>query len=376
MLKKVNAFGIGMTFTGVIVGAGFATDQELLQFYGGFGSFGFLGIFISGAFFALYAALIMLVTRRLNTDNYNLIIVPGGNRFLTIVVDIIMAFLMLLIFCVMVVGAGAQFNQFFGWDPLVGSIIMTVISVITVFWGSESLLSSFNIVVPIMVGLGVVISVASLFFAPNGVHIADPTGWAQPNALVGNWFLSALLYVLYNMLGGVVSLPNLGIQAKSTKQAVTGAILGGVTIAILAACLFMGVMSNAGNPTENAPNVIQSDMPMLAVAKSLSVVTGPLYMFVLFAAIYTTASGFMFGMKARLDNFKKMTPKLRNILLIVIGAAALLGTRVGFVNLIATVYPTFGYIGMLIFVLLLVNYFYSKAKKAKAEVAASGESSD
>lgn len=358
-MKKVNAFGIGMTFVGVIVGAGFATDQELLQFFGGFGSKGLIGIIIAGTFFAIYASLTMLVARRINSDNYNLIIVPGGNKVFKVIVDVIMAFLMLLIFCVMVVGAGAQFNQFFGWPPLVGGIVMAVLSVLTVFWGSKSLLSSFNIVVPVLVVLAVVISIISILHAPS-IEIADPTHTAQPNPMVGNWLLSALLYVLYNMLGAVVSLPNLGNQAKSDKEAVWGGIIGGAVIAILAGVLFTAVMSNAAE-------VITADMPMLAVAKSLSPVAGALYMIVLFAAIYTTASGFMFGIKARLDNFKTITPKTRNILLIVIAAAALIGTRIGFVNLIGTVYPSFGYIGIIIFVALVINYFWSKKKAANSK---------
>jgi len=356
MLKNVSAFGIGMTFVGVIVGAGFATDQELLQFFGGFGKVGLLGIAVAGIFFAVYAVLTMLVARKLNTDNYNLIIVPGGNKILTIVVDVIMIFLMLLIFCVMVVGAGAQFNQFFGWPNFIGGLLMAVLATATVFWGSKSLLSSFNIVVPVLVGLAIIISIISLFFAPS-VEISDPTGIAQPNSLVGNWFMSALLYVLYNMLGGVVSLPNLGIQAKSNKEVIAGGIIGGATIAILAGVLYTAVMSNAAD-------VITADMPMLAVAKSLSPITGTLYMIVLFSAIYTTAAGFMFGIKARIDNVKKVSSKNRNIILIVVAALALLATNIGFVNLIGTVYPSFGYIGIIIFVLLLVNYFYAKKKNA------------
>jgi uncharacterized membrane protein YkvI len=358
-MKQVNAFGIGTTFVGVIVGAGFATDQELLQFFGGFGAKGLIGIIIAGIFFAIYASLIMLVARRINSDNYNLIIVPGGNKVFMVIVDIIMAFLMLLIFCVMVVGAGAQFNQFFGWPPLVGGIVMAALSVLTVFWGSKSLVASFNIVVPILVVLAVAISIISLIHVPS-VEIADQTHTAQPNAMVGNWFLSALLYVLYNMLGAVVSLPNLGNQAKSDKEAVMGGIIGGAIIAILAGVLYTTVMSNAAQ-------VITAPMPMLAVAKSLSPVAGALYMIVLFAAIYTTAAGFMFGIKARLDNIKSVTPKTRNILLIVIAVAALIGTRIGFVGLIATVYPFFGYIGIIIFVALLINFFYAKKKAAVSE---------
>lgn len=356
-MKKVNAFGIAMTFVGVIVGAGFATDQELLQFFGGFGSKGLIGIIIAGIFFAIYASLTMLVARRLNSDNYNLIVVPGGNKVFMVFVDVAMGFLMLLIFCIMVVGAGAQFNQFFGLPTIVGGIVMAFLSVLTVFWGSKSLVASFNIVVPVLVSVAVIISIISFFHAPS-VEIADQTHTAQPNAMVGNWFLSALLYVFYNMLGAVVSLPNLGNQAKSDKEAVLGGIMGGAIIAILAGLLYTAVMSNAAE-------VITAPMPMLAVANSLSPVAGGLYMIVLFAAIYTTAAGFMFGIKARLDNFKAITPKTRNILLIVIAVASLFGTKIGFVGLIATVYPFFGYIGIIIFVALVINYFWLKKKAAE-----------
>lgn len=347
-MKKVNAFGIGMTFVGIVIGAGFATDQELLQFFGGFGANGILGIIVSGVFFSIYATLIMLVARRLKSDDYNTIIVPGGNKVFMAIVDVIMFFLMLLIFAVMIVGAGAQFNQFFGLPTFVGGGIMAILSVATVFWGSKGLLASFNIVVPVLVVLAVVISIISWFHAPS-IEIADLTNTAKPNPMVGNWFLSALLYVLYNMLGAVVSLPNLGNQAASDKEAVSGGIIGGAIISLLAGVLYTAVMSNAAQ-------VITAPMPMLAVAKAVSPLAGTLYMVVLFAAIYTTAAGFLFGIKTRLDNVKNIKSKTRDILLIAIGVISLFSTKIGFVSLIGTVYPFLGYVGIIIFVALVINY--------------------
>jgi uncharacterized membrane protein YkvI len=365
-LGKVTAFGIGMTFVGVIIGAGFATDQELLQFFGGYGSLGMLGIWIAGAGFAVYSILLMLVARRIGSGDYNLVIVPTGRdtaigRIFTVVVDIIMIFLMILIFAVMIVGAGAQVNQFFGWSPYVGSIAMVVLAVATVLGGTESFLSSFNIVVPLMVALAVVISVLAVIFVAPSASITDASGYATPNAMVANipgqFALSAILYVLYNMLGAVATLPQLGVQAKSNASVILGGIIGGGIIALLAAVLYTAVMSNA-------EAVIQAPMPMLAVAKTLNPVAGGIYMGILFAAIYTTATGFMFGIRARLDNVKQLANKegTKKIIIAVVAVAALIGNQFGFVSLIGTVYPFFGYVGILILLLLVVNFFIAKKK--------------
>jgi uncharacterized membrane protein YkvI len=175
--------------------------------------------------------------------------------------------------------------------------------------------------------------------------------------MTGNWFLSALLYVFYNCICAVTALPPLGLKVKSTRSAILGGALGGLGIAILAGVIYVAVMSNAAA-------AIQSPMPMLGVAQSISPVAGGFYMFVLFAAIYSTAAGIMFAIRGRLENVKvlKDSPKKINLLLVGFAILGIVGTRIGFVTLISVIYPLLGYVGMGILALLIINFIVSKSR--------------
>lgn len=355
--KKVTSFGVAMTLIGTMIGAGFASGQELLQFFGGFGLQGFMGIFISGIMYAVYAALIMLLARQLQTDNYNALIIPGQNKIFKVIVDTLMAFLLFGMFTAMVVGSSALLQEQFGLPLIVGALIMVIISILTVYWGSDSLVASFNIVVPVMIIFAVIISIVSLSKAPS-IELYDRTGTILPNSMVGNWFLSSLLFVFYSMLGAVGSLPALGVKLKSNKDAIIGSLLGAAILGGMALLLYVAAMSNVDEIAGTA-------MPMMILASQIGSVAGIFYTIVLFAAIYTTAAGALFGIKARIDNIQSFTAQKRSIIIVVVAALALPATKVGFVNLVGFLYPLYGYMGIFIFISMIVNFILTRNKNMK-----------
>ena len=356
-MKKVTPFGVAMTFVGSMIPAGFASGQKLLEFFGGFGANGFIGIFVSTLLYAAYGVLIMLLARQMQTDNYNLLIVPGGNKVLLAIVDVFMAFLLFGMFAIMVAGSASLLGEQFGLPALAGGLIMVVLSILTVYWGSDSLIASFNIVVPLMTIAALVVSVLAITRAPE-VVIQDPTGSIQPNSMVGNWFLSALLFVFYSTLGGVGALPPLALKTQSRKSAALGPVIGAVVLGLFAAVVYIAVISHAGSVSDSA-------MPMLVLAGEISPAVGVVYVLVLFAAIYTTAVGALFGIKARVDNIRALTPSRKNGIIIAVAVAALLSTQIGFVNLVSFLYPLYGYMGILIFVGMLINFIRGKTVTAK-----------
>lgn len=353
-MKKVTTFGVAMAFIGAMIGAGFASGQEILQFFGGFGINGVWGIVVAGVAYAACGALIMLVALQMGTTNYNHLIVPGGNKVLLAVVDVFMAFLLFGMFSVMVAGAASLLQEQFGLPLLVGGVVMVILAVLTVYWGSDSLMASFNIVVPLMIVCAIVISVLAITQAP-GIALYDTTDTVQPNGMVGNWFLSALLFVFYSMLGAVGTLPDLALKLKERRGAVIGSLLGATVLGVIALIVYVAVMSHISQAAGAA-------MPMLTLANQISPLCGIIYIFVLFAAIYTTAVGALFGIKSRVDNMQKLSAPKKNLVIVAVAAVALLATQVGFVNLVSFLYPLYGYMGILVFVGMTVNLFRTRWK--------------
>ena len=79
--KKITVFQVAGTYVGTIVGAGFASGQEILQFFVSFGNLGVLGIFIVSILFIYLGYLIMDLGWELNASSHLPIVTKIGGRF-------------------------------------------------------------------------------------------------------------------------------------------------------------------------------------------------------------------------------------------------------------------------------------------------------
>src|SRR5690625_492468 len=118
---------IGFAFIGVIVGAGFASGQEILQYFTSFGTAGTLAAVVSTALFAYLGMTLANIGSRLKADSHKTAIYEISGRYLGVIVDAIIIFTLFGVGVVMIAGAGSTVNQQFGLPVFVGSIIMTVI---------------------------------------------------------------------------------------------------------------------------------------------------------------------------------------------------------------------------------------------------------
>ncbi|MDO5103426.1 MAG: hypothetical protein Q4D91_11105 [Lautropia sp.] len=96
------------------------------------------------------------------------------------------------------------------------------------------------------------------------------------------------------------------------------------------------------------------DLPMLKLASMLSPWVGGLMGLVIFAMILNTAVGMLYSFSARL--FSGSVRRFR-IGVLLSGVAAFLLSFVGFIALVGTVYPFFGYLGFVLMACTLVAWW-------------------
>lgn len=115
-MKRSNesAFQLAFVYVGTVVGAGFATGKEIVEFFVRFGWIGLIGILISGVIFTGLGAKMMLISKRIEAESYQ-----DMNRFLFGVaasryINIVMFFILLGVTSVMISGAGAIFEEQLG----------------------------------------------------------------------------------------------------------------------------------------------------------------------------------------------------------------------------------------------------------------------
>ena len=68
--KILVTLQVAFTYIGALVGAGFASGQESLQFFTVFGANGIIGAVFSGLLFGLFGLLVIKITSREKMSNY------------------------------------------------------------------------------------------------------------------------------------------------------------------------------------------------------------------------------------------------------------------------------------------------------------------
>ncbi|HWI54630.1 MAG TPA: hypothetical protein VNT57_02985, partial [Desulfobacteria bacterium] len=149
---SLSTFKIAATYIGTVVGAGFASGQEVLQFFGLFGFNGLLGLLLATVLFALFGWAVLDLGMRLNARSHLEVIYYAGGRWLGRLIDYVITFFLFGALTAMVAGAGAIFAEQFQWPALLGSVLMVVLTVVTVMMGLNGVINSISFVVPALLG--------------------------------------------------------------------------------------------------------------------------------------------------------------------------------------------------------------------------------
>src|SRR5699024_9545567 len=133
---------------------------------------------------------------------------------------------------VMFAGSGSTFEQMFGISPMVGSIIMFVLTILTLLLDTNKIISIIAAVTPYLIA--VILITVAYFILTMDISLTAAVAIAkeQTSALTDE-LLSALLYVSYNISAAAALLINMAGQAKDNKVAAIGGIIGGSILGLL-----------------------------------------------------------------------------------------------------------------------------------------------
>jgi uncharacterized membrane protein YkvI len=347
--KRIPAAKAAATYIGVVVGAGFATGQEMLQFFTRFGPLGILGIAVSTVLFTLFGFIIMDLGRKLNARSHLEIIRYTGGSFLGFFMDLLISFFLFGSLTAMIAGTGALFKEQLNLPSLAGNLLMCILTAVTVMNGLRGVVNSISLVVPLLLISVIGISLYSVFTSPLSL-ILDHTS-SGGDGLITGWFLSSFLYVSYNTLISVSILGPLGMNAKNRRAIKYGALLGGLGLGLASLMIHLALAVNYSEVTH-------LEVPMIYIAGRISPVVRLIYAVILICEIYTTAVGSLYGFVSRVEGIKKVRVGEKSIIL-VSTSAALLASQLGFSNLVRYLYPLVGYGGTV----LLMGLLYVKFRK-------------
>jgi len=338
------AWKIGGTYMGVIVGAGFASGQEVLQFFGLYGIWGLVGLILVTLLFAFTGYAVMFTGRRVGASSHQDVLRQLGGTWLGRLMDLIVTVFLLGAAVTMAAGAGAVFQEQLGLPAVWGTVALVLAAVVTVSGRLRGVVNAISFIAPFLILS--VLGVALGTLARQGLPLAGLLRPPPVRPVVSSWLVAAVLYVSYNLVMAVAVLGPMGAAAQSERALMWGAMLGAAGLGIGALAVNLTVVAHF-------PGAARYELPMLFAAGRLAPAATAVYSVVLLAEVYSTAVGNLYGFAVRL-----VRPSSRHYILAVLasGAIALAAAQLGFSTLVRTLYPITGVAGLLLLATLAWNW--------------------
>lgn len=224
----------GFAFKAVVIGGGYATGRELVTFFMPSGpAGGLLGMTVAMFVWSLVCALTFVIAVRIRAWDYRSFIsyLLGP---LWPVFEIAFILGMILILAVFAAAAGAIGQALFGWNPIVGALLLAVSITLFASFGNESVERLFKYVSFFLYGT------YAIFLTLALTRFHAPIAQAFSGAVGPGWFVGGVTYAGYNAVGAVLILPMLR-HLRGPRDAVTAGLLSG-PLAMIPAILFFVAM--------------------------------------------------------------------------------------------------------------------------------------
>ena len=333
----IEVISITLVIIGALIGAGFASGQEIFSFFYIYGKNGIYGILIMSILIGIFIYKSLKIIYQKQVYNYNdfLNLFIKNTKIRNVILWIVNV-LLLVSFYIMVAGFGAYFEQEIGINRIIGSIVLNLLCVIVFFSNIKGVLKASNLIVPFLIFF--------IFFIgiKNIVQIRTIDFYQMKN----NWILSMLIYNSYNFILLMPVLISLKKQITKEKNIKKVSILVTIIILILSISIFF-LLLNA-----NIKEIENQEMPIVYIISNYFNKYKKIYAFIVLASIFTTAISVGIGFLQNISKNSNSYPQFVLFMCI----TSLLMSNIGFSKLLDFIYPVFGYIGILqIVIIFFIN---------------------
>ena len=335
-----NIYRTSFVIIGTIIGAGFASGQEIYSFFNKYGIMGLVGIFISTFLIAYIIYKTFNIVLKNDINNYQEFvdnIMPvrfKENKILSLTINNIINIFLLISFNIMVAGFATYFMQELNISKWYGAILISVLTFITISKNSSGVIKINTYLIPI-------ITILIVFLGINKIKYSGIIQEANTQNSI-YWLLSSILYASYNSITLIPILITLGKNIRTKKESLLVTLLVTVIMITLSLIIFL-LMNTFMNEIKTV------EIPIIYIANTLGRVVKYIYGIVILMAIFTTAICTSYGF---LSNVTK-SRKTYILCSIVICFIAIIIGQISFSNLINLLYPIFGYLGIIQLVFII-----------------------
>ena len=348
-----RAVAISMAFIGVVVGAGFASGQEALQYFVAFGNMGLWGVLLASALMIITGVAILQLGSYFQADEHTAVYDNISGPIVSRILDWGTLATLFSIGFVMFAGGGSTISQQFEGVPIwVGGAIMLVLVLLVGLLDVDKVSNVIGAITPFII--------IFVVLATGYTIIVTDVDWSQANEFavnnvespLSNWWLAALNYTGLNVMCAVSMSIVIGGNILDNRAVGVGGLIGGFFYLLLLALLVVSLYMVA-------PEVYKQDLPVLTLINHVSPALGYFMTFIIYGMVFNTAIGMFYAMG------KRLTRKKPKLFYPVYAGACVVGfilSFIGFKQLVSSVYPILGWIGLLMIAVMVITWITQRDK--------------
>ncbi len=363
LMSSINRFLLpGLAFKAVVIGGGYATGRELVEFFMPSGPMGGLyGMLLAMVVWSVVCTLTFLLAFRLGALDYQSFFRGLLGRF-GIAFEITYFADLILVLSVFGSAAGNIGAAVLGLPLIVGTLGLIFLVLLVCVAGQGAAEAVFKYVSVLLYSVYTIFVVLSLWeFGPKII-----AGFGKPVPATG-WASGGLTYAAYNVIGAVLILPVLR-HLRTERDAVISGLLAG-PLAMLPAIAFFICLAGF------YPAVLNEPLPSDYVLRALGVpVFHFLFQAMVFFALLECSVGFVQAFNARIAAYNarrgRTTPRAMRVAVpaVITFGSVFIASSIGLVDLIAKGYRLMALGVLLLFLLPLFTIGVAKLLRGR-EVA-------
>ena len=334
-------FSIVLVIIGALIGAGFASGQEIYSFFYCYGINGLLGIFVTCSLLCIliFQSLIIIVRKKIDSYKQFLELFIQNKKIVKIINGVLNS-LLLISFYIMIAGFGAYFEQEIGISRIIGSLILAILCFLVLLTNVKGVLKVSEWLVPLVVIFIIIIGGLNIFSLDfKNVQILT---------IKKGWLLSAIIYCSYNLILIIPVLISLRKHISKEKNIKYIVCISWIIMIILSSMIYLLLI-------KSDVDISTLEMPVVYIVRKFFSNLKNIYSFIILSSIFTTAISIAIGFLQNISKNKKSYTQFVLFMCI----TSLIISNFGFSKLVNLAYPTFGYLGI-VQIWFIMKFFNQK----------------
>ncbi len=338
-----DILSVAAAYTAAIVGAGFASGQEVVSFFVRYGKMSVFCVFFAAVIFGLFAAVVLDECVALKLHDYGSFLAVSMGKKLRRTVELATLFFAVIVLCVMLAAGGELGFQLFGIRRTISALALALFCLAMMLVRPESSLK-LNAVLGGIIVLGCI--VCTLYLLRYREH--------QAFMNTTKMIVSGASYTGYNLLTAGAILVPMSARLKTRSDAYMTGFASGFAMLVML-LLMWGLLSIYYD------HIDLGEMPMITMALRESRLLAGFYSVLMLLAVITTAASNGIGAVNIISEKKSR----RTAAAVLITAVCFFVSGAGFSRLIDTLYRISGYAGILLVIYVFFCHFRVNIKKCK-----------